>query len=58
MICPNPLDLPSLILQEAKMSLWWVAGSTHPGEEEIVLDVYKRSLKIILNGDWSSHPSY
>jgi len=25
--------------------LWWVAGSTHPGEEEIVLDVYSRVIK-------------
>jgi 3-deoxy-D-manno-octulosonic-acid transferase len=25
--------------------LWWVAGSTHPGEEEIVLDVYSKIIK-------------
>lgn len=24
---------------------WWVAGSTHPGEEEIILDVYKDILQ-------------
>jgi 3-deoxy-D-manno-octulosonic-acid transferase len=26
-------------------SLWWVAGSTHPGEEGIVLDVYEKIVK-------------
>ena len=26
-------------------SFWWVAGSTHPGEEEIVLDVYSKIVK-------------
>ncbi|MBF0510777.1 MAG: 3-deoxy-D-manno-octulosonic acid transferase [Candidatus Omnitrophica bacterium] len=25
--------------------LWWVAGSTHPGEEEIVLDTYNQMIK-------------
>jgi len=24
---------------------WWVAGSTHPGEDEIVLDVYSKIIK-------------
>jgi len=24
---------------------WWVAGSTHPGEEDIVLDVYSKIIK-------------
>ena len=28
-----------------KNELWWVAGSTHPGEEEIVLDVYAKIIK-------------
>ena len=34
-----------MILQAAKDELWWVAGSTHPGEEEIVLDVYSKIIK-------------
>ena len=29
----------------SKDELWWVAGSTHPGEEEIVLDVYGKIIK-------------
>lgn len=29
----------------SKEDLWWVAGSTHPGEEEIVLDVYGKIIK-------------
>jgi 3-deoxy-D-manno-octulosonic-acid transferase len=28
-----------------KNELWWVAGSTHPGEDEIVLDVYSKIKK-------------
>ncbi len=33
-------DFPS-----SKDELWWVAGSTHPGEEDIVLDVYGKIIK-------------
>lgn len=28
-----------------KNELWWVAGSTHPGEEKIILDVYGKIIK-------------
>jgi len=28
-----------------KDECWWVAGSTHPGEEEIILDVYSKIFK-------------
>jgi 3-deoxy-D-manno-octulosonic-acid transferase len=36
--------LPSNFVK-GKDELWWVAGSTHPGEEEIVLDVYSKIIK-------------
>ncbi len=32
-------------LAAGKNELWWVAGSTHPGEEEIVLNVYRKIIK-------------
>jgi len=32
-------------LKSNNEELWWVAGSTHPGEEEIVLDVYNKIVK-------------
>jgi len=38
-------DLSSLNLTNNKDERWWVAGSTHPGEEEIVLDVYEKIVK-------------
>ena len=43
----NPLffDSPYADFQSSKDELWWVAGSTHPGEEEIVLDVYSKVVK-------------
>ncbi len=37
---PSYADFPN-----GKDGLWWVAGSTHPGEENIVLDVYKGVIK-------------
>jgi len=37
---PKPLDSSISDFIGSKDELWWVAGSTHPGEEEIVLDVY------------------
>ena len=30
---------------DGKAGPWWVAGSTHPGEEDIVLDVYSKIIK-------------
>ena len=39
------LDSSSVNLASGKDELWWVAGSTHPGEEEIVLDVYSKIIK-------------
>jgi len=38
-------DLPSPDFLNNKDEFWWVAGSTHPGEEEIVLDVYNKIIK-------------
>jgi 3-deoxy-D-manno-octulosonic-acid transferase len=38
-------DSSSVNLAGSKDELWWVAGSTHPGEEEIVLDVYSKIIK-------------
>ena len=32
-------------LKAGQDELWWVAGSTHPGEEEIVLEVYSKIIK-------------
>ena len=32
-------------LFKSEDELWWVAGSTHPGEEEIVLEVYSKIIK-------------
>ncbi|MBF0504573.1 MAG: 3-deoxy-D-manno-octulosonic acid transferase [Candidatus Omnitrophica bacterium] len=37
-------------LTSAHGELWWVAGSTHPGEEDIVLDVYAKIIKE--NSNW------
>lgn len=39
------LDPSSADFASSKDELWWVAGSTHPGEEEIVLDVYGKIIK-------------
>jgi 3-deoxy-D-manno-octulosonic-acid transferase len=36
--------LPSNFVK-GKDEFWWVAGSTHPGEEEIVLDIYEKIVK-------------
>ncbi len=38
-------DSSSANFASSKDELWWVAGSTHPGEEEIVLDVYGKIIK-------------
>jgi 3-deoxy-D-manno-octulosonic-acid transferase len=32
-------------LTKGKDELWWVAGSTHPGEEEILLNIYAKIIK-------------
>ncbi len=40
-----PKDLDSPVSSLGKDEVWWVAGSTHPGEEEIVLDVYDKIIK-------------
>ena len=32
----------SLPKDNSAEGLWWICGSTHPGEEEIILDVYKK----------------
>lgn len=40
-----PQALDSSVSNFSKDKLWWVAGSTHPGEEEIVLDVYEKIIK-------------
>ena len=37
-----PLDTSSDGIIHEKDGPWWVAGSTHPGEEEIVLNVYEK----------------
>jgi 3-deoxy-D-manno-octulosonic-acid transferase len=37
---PSQSDFPG-----SKDELWWVAGSTHAGEEDIVLDVYSKIIK-------------
>jgi 3-deoxy-D-manno-octulosonic-acid transferase len=42
---PRALDLSYVHFPSGKDELWWVAGSTHPGEEEIVLDVYSKIIK-------------
>ena len=42
---PKTLDNTSVNLKGGNSDLWWVAGSTHPGEEEIVLDVYQKIRK-------------
>ena len=42
---PKPLDSSVSGFISSKDELWWVAGSTHPGEEEIVLDVYAKIIK-------------
>jgi 3-deoxy-D-manno-octulosonic-acid transferase len=41
----TPLDSSGSDFVSSKDELWWVAGSTHPGEEEIVLDVYSKIIK-------------
>ncbi len=40
-----PADEDSPICDFNKVGLWWVAGSTHPGEEEMVLDVYEQIIQ-------------
>jgi 3-deoxy-D-manno-octulosonic-acid transferase len=42
---PLFFDSPYADFPSSKDELWWVAGSTHPGEEEIVLDVYSKIIK-------------
>ena len=42
---PLFFDSSSVNFAGSKDELWWVAGSTHPGEEEIVLDVYNKIIK-------------
>ena len=42
---PKALDSSVSDIVSGKDELWWVAGSTHPGEEEIVLDVYSKIIK-------------
>ncbi len=42
---PKPPDSTVSGFVSGKDELWWVAGSTHPGEEEIVLDVYGKIIK-------------
>jgi 3-deoxy-D-manno-octulosonic-acid transferase len=42
---PGPSDLSVSDLFSDQDELWWVAGSTHPGEEEIVLGVYSRIIQ-------------
>jgi len=39
------LDKSNSNFVSSKDEFWWVAGSTHPGEEEIVLDVYSKIIK-------------
>jgi 3-deoxy-D-manno-octulosonic-acid transferase len=41
-LVPGPSDVNFLI---SKDEFCWVAGSTHPGEEDIVLDVYRKIIK-------------
>ena len=38
-------DLSDANFSIGKDEFWWVAGSTHPGEEDIVLDVYSKIVK-------------
>ena len=40
-----PKSMDASIGNFNKDELWWVAGSTHPGEEEIILDVYGKIIK-------------
>ncbi len=42
---PSCRTLLTRSMSSARDELWWVAGSTHPGEEEIVLDVYSKVIK-------------
>jgi len=42
---PKPLDTSISDLVSNKEELWWVAGSTHPGEEDILLDAYDKVIK-------------
>jgi 3-deoxy-D-manno-octulosonic-acid transferase len=42
---PETSDFSVSDFASGKDELWWVAGSTHPGEEEIVLDVYAKIIK-------------
>jgi len=39
------LDKSNSNFVSGKDEFWWIAGSTHPGEEEIVLDVYSKIIK-------------
>ncbi len=47
---PKPVNPSVRNLINSKDELWWVAGSTHPGEEKIVLDVYSKLVKV--NPKW------
>jgi len=42
---PKEADASASNFVSSKDELWWVAGSTHPGEEDIVLDVYEKISK-------------
>ena len=42
---PKSLDTDDHNFSVGQDELWWVAGSTHPGEEDIVLDVYAEIIK-------------
>ncbi len=42
---PGALDPSANPWMKGKNDLWWVAGSTHPGEEDIVLDVFAQVIK-------------
>jgi 3-deoxy-D-manno-octulosonic-acid transferase len=40
-----PIISDTAAIKLSKDHLWWVAGSTHPGEDEIILDVYGKIVK-------------
>jgi len=42
---PKNVDSSVITFVSNKDEFWWVAGSTHPGEEEIVLDVFNKIVK-------------
>jgi 3-deoxy-D-manno-octulosonic-acid transferase len=47
---PKSLDTAGFNLPVSPREAWWVAGSTHPGEEDIVLNVYAEIIKA--NPQW------